>query len=55
MESREDRIQELEQRLAAQQQQIAELQAQIQLLQEQEKPTSSKDIVAPRQSLQAEW
>lgn len=41
VESREQRIQELEQQQAAQQQQISELQTQIQLLQEKQNRTSS--------------
>ena len=47
VESREERIQELEQQLAAQTQLLGELQAQIQLLQEQQKRTSSNSSKPP--------
>lgn len=47
VESREERIQELERQVAAQQQHLAELQAQIQLLQEQKNRTSSNSSKPP--------
>ena len=47
VESREQRIQELEQQQAAQQQQISELQTQIQLLQEKQNRTSSNSSTPP--------